>query len=278
MLRGNAPQGARAGFEIFTSRAVYSLLRLIFDQVFGQQHMLHYPVFHEKGQSLLEGQIHLTRACLAHLGEITGKRMLDVGCGNGIQTLYVYDNYAPSLLAGVDSNPMHIRLALAAAARRPRPGLTFAVDDAQALGTAADKSFDLMLCTESAHHYPDKEAFLAQVGRVLRPGGRFVIADLFLREGAQLRRVDRGLALFYWTVRQYLASFPAHGLRLDCEQEITECLIKAFHLCRDWLDREGTRSGIRSRFLKLASRSIVAFYVRELKTRLEYRILAGVKD
>jgi SAM-dependent methyltransferase len=262
---------------MFTSRAVYSLLRLIYDQVFGRQQMLHYPLYREKGQTLLQGQIYLTRACLSHLGEIAGKRLLDVGCGNGIQTVYVYDNFAPSFVAGVDSNPMHIRLAWAEAASCSRPGLTFAVDDAQALTTAANESFDLLLCTESAHHYPNKEAFLAQTTRVLRPGGRFVIADLLLRDGAQPRRIDRGLSLFYWTLAQYRRGFSIHGLRLESEQDLSARLIAAFRSSQGWFTEESRRSGISYGVLKLASRSLLKFYVHELENRLQYYLLAGVK-
>merc|ERR1719335_1617700 len=46
----------------------------------------------------------------------------------------------------------------------------------------ADGSMDVVLCIESSHCFADFERFLAEVRRVLRPGGRFSLADLRWRE------------------------------------------------------------------------------------------------
>ena len=58
-----------------------------------------------------------------------------------------------------------------------RPGLRFVQGDAEAL-PFGDASFDAVLNVESAHWYPDVARFLAEVFRVLRPGGFLLLADV----------------------------------------------------------------------------------------------------
>jgi len=41
----------------------------------------------------------------------------------------------------------------------------------------ADDSFDAVTCCHSFHHYPKQESVVAEMHRVLRPGGRLVIVD-----------------------------------------------------------------------------------------------------
>lgn len=44
-----------------------------------------------------------------------------------------------------------------------------------------DESFDAVINVEAAHGYPDFPRFLAEVAPVLRPGGRFLYADMSVR-------------------------------------------------------------------------------------------------
>ena len=56
------------------------------------------------------------------------------------------------------------------------PGLDFAHGDAESL-PFADESFDAVINVEASHAYPRLPRFLAEVVRVLRPGGHFLYAD-----------------------------------------------------------------------------------------------------
>src|SRR5262249_12935983 len=58
-----------------------------------------------------------------------------------------------------------------------KPGLDFVAGDAERL-PFPDGSFDAVLNVESSHCYPDVSRFLAEVSRVLRPGGSLLFADL----------------------------------------------------------------------------------------------------
>jgi SAM-dependent methyltransferase len=74
---------------------------------------------------------------------------------------------------GLDLAPANID----ACRRLPdRPGMAFARGDAQDL-PFPDGSFDAVVNVESSHSYPSVPRFLAEVARVLRPGGLLFLAD-----------------------------------------------------------------------------------------------------
>jgi SAM-dependent methyltransferase len=90
-------------------------------------------------------------------------------------------------VTGLDLDPAMIEVARANAERAPddagrRPSdagrlPSFVVGDVASL-PFADASFDLVVSTLSMHHWADPRAGLAEIGRVLRPGGRALVWDL----------------------------------------------------------------------------------------------------
>jgi SAM-dependent methyltransferase len=108
-----------------------------------------------------------------------GARVLEVGCGPGRLAIRLARKHGLDV-TGVDLDPDMIERARANVAALPNgggPGPSFAVGDA-ALLPFADRSFDLVVSTLSLHHWADPAAGLAEIGRVLRPGGRALVWDL----------------------------------------------------------------------------------------------------
>ncbi len=110
-------------------------------------------------------------AVLDLLGDVRGKRVLDAGCGPGL--------YAEELLArgavvvGIDESPEMVRLAR----ERLGAGVDLHVHDlATPFDGLADESFDAALSALVIHHVLDRTAALAELNRVLRPGGRLVVS------------------------------------------------------------------------------------------------------
>ncbi|MGO8686891.1 MAG: class I SAM-dependent methyltransferase [Candidatus Dormibacteria bacterium] len=107
----------------------------------------------------------------------TARRVLDVGCGTG----YLLRELARRLpdatrLDGVDPAPSMVEVAWTLATTDAR--LHFAQGFAEALPHPA-ASFDLVVSTTSFDHWEDQQAGLRQCARVLVPGGRLVLTDIF---------------------------------------------------------------------------------------------------
>jgi SAM-dependent methyltransferase len=99
-----------------------------------------------------------------------GKAVVDVACGVGYGSAHL--GRVASDVVGVDVDAD----AIAYAQRRyGGPHVRFQVGDAAALDLPAG-SVDVVCSFETIEHMPDRQAFLAEVGRVLRPDGAFLVS------------------------------------------------------------------------------------------------------
>ncbi len=97
-----------------------------------------------------------------------GLAVLDLCCGQGALTAMLQE--AGAKTAGLDFSSEMLALAKVNA-----PGAELHQGDAGSL-PFADESFDLVVCNFGMMHLPDQPKALAEVSRVLRPGGAFVMA------------------------------------------------------------------------------------------------------
>ncbi len=218
----------------------------------GQYTMLHYPMEGKEGQSFIEGQATLTNFSISLLGDIRGKQLLEIGCGNGVQAKYICQTYEPAFVTGIDLDPHNIEIARQQQEERKIGNMLFLVDDAQELRNIESDSMDVVISIESAFHYPDKEAFLRQVSRVLRPGGKFLVADLLTRKkskGIGVRRLWKGkMELHHWDRKHYLEQWEKGDLRLHESVDITQRVVRGFRGYRRWISGIGDEGSVR-RFL-----------------------------
>jgi SAM-dependent methyltransferase len=113
---------------------------------------------------------------------IEGRDLLDIGCGRGGPLAHVARRHRPRVAVGIDANPHQIELC-----RRDHRGqsLRFLVADACHL-PLSDGAFDAAVSIESSHCYADRQVFLRELARVLRPGGTVGYVDVFNRpDGAE---------------------------------------------------------------------------------------------
>jgi ubiquinone/menaquinone biosynthesis C-methylase UbiE len=110
---------------------------------------------------------------LALLGPITGKKVLEVGCGRGGGGNYLYHQFNPASYTGVDFARQAIQICRK---RYPGENLHFEVGQAEQL-PFGDAEFDIVINLESSRYYPNFKGFLAEVKRVLKPGGKLLLAD-----------------------------------------------------------------------------------------------------
>ena len=116
-------------------------------------------------------------ALVAQAGLADGLRVLEIGCGTGNVTTRIKRAAPGADVIGTDPDP----LALARAQRKAKrlAGIRFERAYAQEL-PFADGAFDRVLSSMMLHHLDEdvKAAAVAEVHRVLRPGGEFHIVDI----------------------------------------------------------------------------------------------------
>jgi ubiquinone/menaquinone biosynthesis C-methylase UbiE len=110
---------------------------------------------------------------------LRGKDVLEVSCGHGGGAAYVARAFEPRRYMALDLNPAAIRFCQE---HHRRDGLTFQQGDAEHL-PFEDGTFDAVINVEASHCYPDFPRFLAEVARVLKPGGHFLYADFRFADG-----------------------------------------------------------------------------------------------
>lgn len=116
---------------------------------------------------------------LAELEKEPFTDLLDCGCGTGPMISLLYEKYPEKNYTGIDLTPKMIEVAK----RKNMKGVEFVVGDCEKL-PFAENSFDVVICCESFHHYPDPQAFFNSVYRVLCPNGRFVLRDMTMSSAA----------------------------------------------------------------------------------------------
>ena len=114
-------------------------------------------------------------------GLAAGQRVLDVGCGGGLDALMAAAQVGvDGVVTGVDMTPEMIERAEEAAALSPWARVRFVRAEAEAL-PFEDCSFDAVLSNGCLNLSPRKEELLSEVLRVLRPGGRLALCDAVLK-------------------------------------------------------------------------------------------------
>lgn len=119
-----------------------------------------------------------------------GDAVLDVGCGTGTLAIEVARRVSRAgRVAGVDPGAEQITRARAKATRHHLP-IEFQIGAIEQL-PFPDQTFDVVLSTLMMHHLPAplKRQGLAEIARVLKPGGHLVIADFTHKQERQGRAV-----------------------------------------------------------------------------------------
>jgi len=118
-----------------------------------------------------------TNRLLADLAEIgEGSQVLDAGCGVGGTSLWLARERG-ARVTGVTLVPEQVELARRRARRHGLHSLTCFIETDFADTRLEPCSFDAVIATESICHAPDKGAFYREALRLLRPGGRLVMAE-----------------------------------------------------------------------------------------------------
>lgn len=102
--------------------------------------------------------------------------LLDAGCGTAPMLSLLTMEFPDKHFVGIDLTPKMIEVAKA----KDLPNTTFVCGDCENL-PFADASFDVIICSQSFHHYPNPQDFLRSVRRCLRPNGRLILRDMTMK-------------------------------------------------------------------------------------------------
>lgn len=109
---------------------------------------------------------------LEEIKKIEFQELLDVGCGTGPMIELLLKEFPDKSYTGIDLTPRMIEVAQEKKLNHTR----FLVGDSENL-PFAENTFDVIVCTNSFHHYPNPQAFMKEASRVLKDGGRLILRD-----------------------------------------------------------------------------------------------------
>lgn len=118
--------------------------------------------------STIDPRIFHVKLILEHLGDLAGKRVLDVGCGKGRFARIIKERHSQAEVWGLDISSEMLRFVPEGIHTRAgsMTGLPF-----------EDGWFDAAYATESLEHAVEIEQAVSEMCRVVKPGGRLAIID-----------------------------------------------------------------------------------------------------
>jgi ubiquinone/menaquinone biosynthesis C-methylase UbiE len=188
----------------------------------------------EEGRRLAE----LATAGLANASEALA---IDAACGPGTFTRPLASRVRRAV--GVDLTPAMVEKARAEAAQAGITNIEFVCGDVYAL-PFPDGAASIVACGYAFHHIEDPARALAEMARVLHPGGRVAIADLIVPEGPggdvqnAIERVRDPSHTKTQTSSQFHALLQGPGLRVLSEEPRSY-----WHDFDLWMERAGSSPG-----------------------------------
>jgi SAM-dependent methyltransferase len=161
---------------------------------------LHYGFRDERARTHAEALSNEDRVLAEIAGITAGDHVLDAGCGIGGSAIWIAENIG-ARVTGISISHRHVRLATQNAQKRHVAGrVDFKVADYNCTGFA-DATFDVVWACESISHAGARIAgVLQELRRVLKPGGRLVVADGFQFRNAANPREQRLHDAFVQTI------------------------------------------------------------------------------
>jgi ubiquinone/menaquinone biosynthesis C-methylase UbiE len=132
----------------------------------------------ENFPATIDPRIYHVQLILEYFGALSGKRVLDVGCGKGRFARVMVERYPAASIVGFD---------LAEAMLRHVPAGVSACAGSMTELPFRTGVFDCAFATESLEHAVEIDVAIKEMCRVVRPGGRIVIIDKNAQQWGRLQ-------------------------------------------------------------------------------------------
>lgn len=156
-----------------------------------------------------------------------GEICVDLGSGRGTDVLRMAETVGPEgFVFGVDISPEMIRRAESTAKKMEVSNVRFVLSELENIDIPSS-SANLVISNCTINHAGDKQAVWNEVYRILKPGGRFVVSDIYAtRPVPEQYRNDPAAVAECWagaiTRREYFETLIAAGLnQLEIREEST---------------------------------------------------------
>ncbi len=220
--------------------------------------------FGKTAASYLTSAPHAKGASLERLVTLTAPqknwRALDVATGGG-HVVYTFAPHVERMWA-TDITQEMLDLVRAEAQKRGLANTRTAYAKAEAL-PFEDASFDLVTCRIAPHHFDSIPEFLAEVRRVLKPGGTLALVDNVVPAGSvgdyvnAFERFRDPSHLRAWTMEEWRAALGQAGLKLTHEEQIYKTME-----FKSWAARHGAT-------MQALLRAMLAQVTPDVKAALE---------
>lgn len=163
---------------------------------------------------------HTAKHALARMPVEAGETVLDLGCGSGYAGRALRETNDAGRVYGLDAAPA---MAYNARSYTDDPRVTFVVGDFEHL-PFDDDAVDHVFSMEAFYYAPDPHEALAELRRVLRPGGTFYCAVNFFEESVHTHHWPDlvGVEMTRWSAPEYREAFRSAGFHVAAQDTIPD--------------------------------------------------------
>ncbi len=218
----------------------YDAEDVIYRSIWDADGSVHWGVFdgEPKGQDhireeFLSAGIRLNELMVEYAGIDANSRVLDVGCGNGTNVIWVSRNTGANA-TGIDLSGVRIANAVASMERVPELAGKIAFEKASATELPfAEGAFTHVWSQATIYHVPDKIKVLEEAYRVLEPGGQFIFDDLTkptpdISESARQFVYDRLLFDTDFSFYSYIGALRETGFKVLQARDLSAHLARSY--------------------------------------------------